>query len=273
MAVIEPSGDRNFDDLAHRFKRNVYDHLKGDIRLAVLNRDLAACIPLLYETPETSADWRPLSLLDAGGGQGQLAVAMAGRGHQVALCDISANMLEIARQNAATAAAGGAPLAITFIHDSIQNHAAAREGCFDVVLCHAVLEWVADPATLLALLCRSLKPGGYLSLTFYNVDSIKMKNLLRTNFGKVLADDYQGYRGSLTPTWPRHIDEVRGWIAPLPLSEVCHSGIRCFHDYILDPGHRVAHPDRQMTLELRLSREEPFRSLGRYIHLLYRRHK
>jgi len=260
------AGDRNFDDLAHRFKRNVYDRLKGEIRLAVLSRDLAEHVPALAVQAGINAT--PLNILDAGGGQGQFSLGLAEQGHQVEICDISANMLALARDQVGERALESR---VTLIHNEIRKHCATRAEAFDLVLCHAVLEWVAEPQTLLASLIAALKPGGYLSLTFYNVNGIIMKNLLRTNFAKVLKEDYQGFRGSLTPTWPRDTEEVLGWLTAPGLSLCCHSGIRCFHDYLLDPDTRTQSPEQQLTLELKLSRQEPFRSLGRYIHLLYRK--
>ena len=257
--------DRNFDDLAARFKRNVYDRLKGDIRLAVLRRDLAEHVmPLsalnstMQHTPER------IKVLDAGGGQGQLCCDIAKFGHPVDLCDISVEMLDLAKAQADAAGIDN----ISFIHDSIQHVAGSKLNHYDLVLCHAVLEWVVEPRDLIRCLMHSLKPGGFPSLTFYNVNSIKMKNLLRANFRKVIDDDYTGYRGSLTPTYPRETCEVMEWLEGEHLDLLCHSGIRCFHDYILEPSHRMVNPNEQMELELRLSRQEPFRSLGRYIHLL-----
>jgi len=41
--------DRNFDDLAQKFARKVYGELKGDIRLAVIWRDLLAAVPGLAD--------------------------------------------------------------------------------------------------------------------------------------------------------------------------------------------------------------------------------
>ncbi|MFA5493498.1 MAG: methyltransferase domain-containing protein [Porticoccaceae bacterium] len=259
--------DRNFDDLARRFRRNVYDRLKGDIRLAVLRRDMMEFVPgLAGEAVDGAAD--PLRILDAGGGQGQFSLTLAGLGHNVELCDISANMLAMAREN--HAAAGLAERA-SFHHESIQSFCARQPLRFDVVLCHAVLEWVEDPQALLGYLLQALKPGGFLSLTFYNVNGLVMKNLLRANFDKVLAEDYRGFRGSLTPANPLNPGQVFGWLADLGLPVLCHSGIRCFHDYLLDPAQRNLAPQAQLALELRLSREDPFRGLGRYIHLLTRR--
>lgn len=252
--------DRNFDDLASRFKRNVYDRLKGDIRLAVLERDLRECLP-----EDFFSAGRPLRILDAGGGQGQFSLSLAKLGHQVVLCDISAEMLKLAQQNCVAA---GVEDRVQLHHGSIQTFAAGNTEPFDLVLCHAVLEWVVEPEALLQALLALMGADGYLSLTFYNVNSIKLKNLLRTNFRKVIDEDFQGYRGSLTPTHPRDPQAVYAWLAALPLQQLCCSGIRCFHDYILDPEHRTREPGQQLSLELQMSREEPWRSLGRYIHVL-----
>ncbi|WP_439134105.1 methyltransferase domain-containing protein [Pseudomaricurvus sp.] len=252
--------DRNFDDLAHRFKRNVYDRLKGDIRLAVLERDLEEFIP-----SELLQANKPLRILDAGGGQGQFSIALARQGHNVVLCDISEEMLKLAQQNCMEA---GVEERVQLHHGAIQSLQSVDSEPFDLVMCHAVLEWVVEPEALLQSLLQLMAPGAYLSLTFYNVNSIKMKNLLRTNFQKVIDDDYKGYRGSLTPTHPREPEKVYEWLAGLPLKQLCSSGIRCFHDYILEPEHRMNEPQQQLLLELRLSREEPWRSLSRYIHVL-----
>ncbi|MYM62073.1 methyltransferase domain-containing protein [Pseudomaricurvus sp. HS19] len=258
--------DRNFDDLAHRFKRNVYDTLKGRIRLEILERDLREFLPGLF-----TADARRLRILDAGGGQGQLGLSLAALGHELVICDLSAEMLKLAREKAAQLGLGER---VTFHHGPVQEYVSEmsrKTQTFDLILCHAVLEWVVEPQQLLQILTAGLRAGGFLSLSYYNVNSIKMKNLLRTNFRKVIDDDYRGYRGSLTPTWPREPDEVDRWLAALPLERLCCSGIRCFHDYLLDPASRQNEPEQQLLLERRLSREEPWRQLARYIHVLSRK--
>lgn len=261
--------DRNFDDLAHRFKRNVYDRLKGDIRIAVLQRDLQEFMgnQIDFDAGSQCKSSSTLNILDAGGGQGQLSLRLAAQGHHVTICDISSEMLSLAQANAREL---GVESRVRFCHQSIQAFSQENTGCFDLVLCHAVLEWVVEPRPLLAALNTLLKQSGMLSLTYYNVNSIKMKNLLRTNFKKVLEDDYRGYRGSLTPTFPRESAQVDQWLSELPLDILCESGIRCFHDYILEPEHRLVEPEQQLELELRLSRQEPWRSLARYVHVLSR---
>ena len=49
-----------------------------------------------------------------------------------------------------------------------------------------------------------------------------------------------------------------------------HSGIRVFHDYIFNEEHRARDPQILLELELEFSQQEPYRSLGRYVHFLLR---
>lgn len=260
--------DRNFDDLAARFQRNVYGGLKGRIRLAVLQRDFARHwnhAPFVPRNP----DQRPLKILDAGGGQGHFSMQFSQAGHDLLLCDISERMLELAKEQAAEA---GVADAVSFLHCPIQS-LSTQVGlhAFDLVLCHAVLEWVVDPRQLLTTLASLVKPGGYLSITFYNVHAMAYKNLLRGNFSKVKEHDYGGFRGSLTPINPLRPETVHGWLAELPLRTVCTSGIRVFHDNILDKSVREQDPEQILEMELMLSTQDPYRALGRYQHVLLSR--
>ena len=54
--------DRNFDDIAEKFSRNIYGTTKGQLRQTILWQDLDK---LLAEFGD-----RPLRVLDAGGGEG-----------------------------------------------------------------------------------------------------------------------------------------------------------------------------------------------------------
>ncbi len=51
-----------------------------------------------------------------------------------------------------------------------QDIAQHLETCVDLILFHAVLEWVADPLSVLQTLWSMLRPGGTLSLMFYNAN-------------------------------------------------------------------------------------------------------
>lgn len=264
MAKESVQQDRNFDDLAQRFKKNIYGGLKGDIRLAVLERDCKAQLPIYPSNTRPAKPWR---ILDAGGGQGQFSLQWAKAGHDVVICDISIEMLKLAEEQIKTL---GLEKQVRLIHSSVQDLHLHLDGenQFDFVICHAVMEWLQEPQQLLPCLLEYLAPDAYLSLTFYNLHSLIYKNLLRTNFKKIINQDYGGSRGSLTPINPQDPGQVLGWIAQLPLAVLCHSGIRVFHDYIFNEEHRAREPENLLQLELEFSQREPYRSLGRYIHVL-----
>lgn len=261
--------DRNFDDLAPRFARNVYGGLKGELRLAVLCRDFQELLPqALLPVTETS---KPLRVLDAGGGQGQFSLQLAACGHHVTLCDISSEMLNLARQQATQEGLAD----VEFVHASIQEltrqcKVGEREP-FDLVLCHSVLEWVADQQGLLQVLPSLLRVGGYLSLMFYNRHGLVMKNLLRGRRPPILDNDFLPSAGSLTPTRPLDPQQVLQWLSPDVWQILCHSGIRVFHDLLLTEEGRAMPASELLATELELSRQEPYRSLGRYQHVLAKR--
>jgi S-adenosylmethionine-dependent methyltransferase len=263
------NNDRNFDDLAERFQKNIYGGLKGEIRLAVLERDFQE--HFIYAPFGKTVPAKPVRILDAGGGQGLFALRFAQAGHFVIICDISSEMLKLAEQDVIRL---GLQKNVRLIHCAIQDlpeHIASEECQFDVVLCHAVLEWVVHQQDLLASVTAFVKPGGFLSLTFYNLHSLIFKNLLRTNFKKIQAEDFAGSRGSLTPTNPLYPEQVFHWIEELPLDTLTTSGIRVFHDYIFNEEHRERDAKSVVELELAFSRKQPYQLLGRYIHILNRR--
>jgi S-adenosylmethionine-dependent methyltransferase len=258
--------DRNFDDLAKRFRENVYGGLKGEIRLAVLRRDFYAITPCPFNNVDARS--KSLRILDAGGGQGQFSLQFAEAGHDLVICDISSEMLKLAAQVVEQKKLQDR---VTLIHCSINDLIKILplgKAGFDIVLCHAVVEWMADPESLLPCLMQYLNSSGYLSFTYYNINSLIYKNLLRTNFKKVIRQDFGGSRGSLTPLNPVSPELVELWLGALPLGVISRSGIRVFHDYIFDEANRNREPENLIALELQYSRQQPFLSLGRYIHVL-----
>lgn len=259
--------DRNFDDLAPRFANNVYGGLKGALRLAVLEQDFRQYFPQAL----SAGGQVPLRVLDAGGGQGQFGLQLAEYGHALVLCDISLQMLELARANALAKDIN----AVDFRQCSIQHMSAqVQEGedeAYDLVLCHAVLEWVVDQPGLIAALLPLVRIGGILSLTFYNRHGLIMKNLLRGRRPPILDAAFKPAPGSLTPTRPLEPALVLQAFDSAHWEILCHSGIRVFHDFLLSPQGREMPDEALISLELELSRQEPYRSLGRYQHLLVRR--
>ncbi|MDX2464183.1 MAG: methyltransferase domain-containing protein [Porticoccus sp.] len=252
------SKDRNFDDLAERFQRKVYGGLKGDIRLAVLWRDIDEQLPQLHGGAS-------LRVLDVGAGFGQLAIRLAKLGHQVTVNDISNEMLSAAK---ASAEEFGVADKIFWHHCPFQELSKCVAGPFDLVLCHAVVEWLADPEPLIVLLKSFLAPTGLLSFTYYNRHSLEYRNLIRGNFNLLKRDSFAPDPGSLTPGNPLLSEQVQPWLDNAGLSIQATSGVRVFHDYVTTSrgGHGV--PESVIEMELMYSQREPFMWLGRYIHLL-----
>ncbi len=249
--------DNHFEQLSQRFARNIYATPKGQIRLQLLQQDLA---PLMAPSDQL--------ILDAGGGQGQLARWCAQQGHRLVLCDISAQMLEQARQ---TNHAEGLSSQFELLESSIEAFSQNEPRQFDLILCHAVLEWVADPAPLLAGLVANLKPGGHLSLMFYNRDSIVLRNALRGNFRKALSPDLGGNGSGLTPTHPCQSQQIEALLEQLSLKIKLRAGVRCFYDYLPLKVRQEYAFDDILQLEQRFRHQPPYSQMARYLHLIARK--
>lgn len=247
----------SFDGKSRTFANNIYGTTKGRIRLAVLGRDLDEL--LARRSPGS------LRILDAGGGFGPLSQGLAARGHRVVLCDLSAEMLDLAR---AQVTEKGLDDRFDFIHGPIQSLSAQKLGRFDLILCHAVLEWVEDQAGLLATLDTLLADDGELSLMFYNRDGLLFHSLVMGNFDYVHADLVKKRRQKLTPAWPCRPEQVYRWLAELGFAITGRSGVRVIHDYLVEREVRQRCPDELLDMELAHARREPFVHLGRYIHVL-----
>jgi len=255
--------DRNFDDLASQFAQRIYAGTKGQIRLALLERDLEEVLGVRLDGQVAGA----MTVLDAGGGEGQFARWLARQGHKITLCDLSAVMLDNAR---AQTQAEGLEDAFQFVHSAIQDLPVSQTG-YDLVLCHAVLEWVADWQGVVHSLLAQLAPGGTLSLMFYNRHSTVFRSLLRGFFERVASDQVAGKGQGLTPMYPLEPAAVVEFLREQGLELQCQSGVRVFHDYMHQEIRERRAAADIIALEKRFSREEPYRALARYYHVMARK--
>ena len=149
--------------------------------------------------------------------------------------------------------------------DNIDNN----EAKFDLILCHALLEWLAKPIDIMDFFDTHLTKTGALSLCFYNPASFDYRNLIMGNFNLLDKTDYQAdNKKSLTPNHPVAKPQVESWLRQHHYQIVLESGLRVFHDYA--PLKRGGHNDPKavIRMELRYSRQEPYKRLGRYLHIL-----
>ena len=76
---------------------------------------------------------------------------------------------------------------------------------------------------------------------------------------------------TLSPDYPRDPQQVYQWLQTCGFSIERRAGIRVFHDYMHDKQLRIDEFDRVLAMETRYCRQEPFISLGRYIHVTARK--
>lgn len=248
--------DRNFDDLAEKFASNIYATLKGEIRQQIIWQEL--------QIIQDSLSSAPLSVLDAGGGMGQIATGLAQQGHKITLCDISGKMLARAQDYAELHKVSHQ---INFLQMNIRDLPVAWDNRYDLVLLHAVLEWVTDPEVILAKLYKVLRPGGILSIMFYNLHGLTLRNLTLGNFGYLQVEMKKRKKQTLSPDYPRDPAQVYYWLQQTGFSLERKAGIRVFSDMLCKTVNRQEKVADIMAMEQRYCRQEPFLSLGRYIHV------
>ncbi|NRH26193.1 methyltransferase domain-containing protein [Pseudomonas sp. MS19] len=245
--------DRHFDELATRFAEKIYGGAKGAIRLAVLQADLAEALPD-----------KPLRVLDVGAGLGHMSLWLSERGHDVTLAEPAGPMLDGARARFAEAGQTA-----TFIQAPWQDLLGQLDQRYDLVVCHAVLEWLAEPASILPVLHQLTAPDGMLSLAFYNKNALVYRNLLKGHFRKLRKAEFAGEKQSLTPQQPLDPEEMATQLAELWQVE-SQSGIRVFHDYMPHEFQAKAELIDLLEMELAYRRHPAFAGLGRYLHWICR---
>jgi S-adenosylmethionine-dependent methyltransferase len=109
-----------------------------------------------------AGEWRPLDIVDVGGGTGGIAIPLAERGHRITVVDPSPDALASLERRAAD---GGVTERIRGLQgdaaglaDLVPAHQA------DAVVCHRVLEVLEAPTEALQGMAGTLRRGGVLSL-------------------------------------------------------------------------------------------------------------
>jgi S-adenosylmethionine-dependent methyltransferase len=245
--------DVHFTAIASQFEQDIYGSSKGFIRWNVLWEDLLAELTQLHQGN--------LSILDAGGGAGRMTLALAKPGNHVTLCEPSKEMLEQAQSSATSEKLSS----IIFVNKALQDFSA--EPPFDLVLNHAVLEWLAEPKAALEHLVKQLKPNGYLSLMFYNRNAAFFKNILRGDFSLELLQETSSVTGWNKPSRPLSPETVLAWLDELKMRVVSKAGIRIFHDHIAEEN-REGRLEQLLSIEKTLRKREPFASLAQHIHIV-----
>jgi S-adenosylmethionine-dependent methyltransferase len=203
----------------------------------------------------------PATVVDAGGGTGQLAVALARHGYRVTVVDTSAAMLATCAQRA-TDAGGQVAARVAIVQgDAADLPDLLGPGGQEAAVCHDLLTRVDDRAALLASLAGVLAPGGVLSLGFANRDWLALRAGRRGDHAAAL----RAVRGGEAMT----LAEAETELEKAGFELVTASGVGVF----ADAGDDDLDPDELATLvelERLVAGREPYRSSARTLHLVAR---
>ncbi|WP_308209085.1 methyltransferase domain-containing protein [Actinoallomurus purpureus] len=227
---------------------------------------------VLDETAKESGRDR-LDVLDAGGGTGGFAVPLAELGHRVTVVDASPDALAGLERRAAEA--GVTVRAVQGDADGLLDVVGPDSA--DLVICHSVLEYVDDPATALAAVARTVRPGGAVSVLAANQVAAVLHRALAGHFedARRVLSSAQGHWGDRDPV-PRRF--TSGMLAELIEAAGLRAGpvhgVRVFSDLVpsgIIDGERGA-ADELVALERAVSMHPVLKDVATQLHALaYRR--
>ncbi len=209
----------------------------------------------------------PAAVVDAGGGTGQLAVALAGHGYRVTVVDTSAAMLATCAQRAADEGGEVAERVTGVQGDAADLPGLLGEGSQDVAVCHDLLTRVDDQAALVGSLAGVLAEGGVLSLSFANRDWLALRAGRRGDHADALRlVESGGDGGSEAVT----LTEAEQLLDKAGLALAAAYGVGVFAEAGDDDLNREELA-ALVELERRVAGREPYRSSARTLHLIARR--
>jgi S-adenosylmethionine-dependent methyltransferase len=254
--------DDRWAGLADRFVDGAYATVKGRVRTRVLHHHLIDHLP-----PP------PAAVLDVGGGAGHQSFPLARAGYEVTLLDPSAAMLGKAEQRRAAEAPqvrARVRLVQARGEDAVQATGGQR---FAGVLCHGVLMYVEQPGPLVASLSACAEAGGVVSVMALNAATLAVRPALERRWDDALAAfDAPGERGVLgVDTRADTVEELSELFRTHEVDPVGWYGVWLFTDWmdLTDAGPEEL--SNVEAVELRASRQDPYRRFSRVFHLVGRR--
>lgn len=248
MSAGSHFSDTHFNGIANKFDENIYGSLKGKLRHRVLTQLIHHRLP----------KEQTLRILDMGGGTGMMAKVCADLGHHVDLVDAAQDALTLAAQKM------GSHPNVTLIQSTLADFPKNKQ--YDVVICHAMLEWLHEPYEAIPTLKQFVKPLGLLSLSVFNKDAALFSNMSYGNFDYVQKGMKVKNQVRLNPKNPISPKALLSSLKGNSFVIEQKTGIRCFSDYVkrtID-NHEF---DTLFKLEMEYASQEPYLWLGRYFHV------
>ncbi|MGK5684604.1 methyltransferase domain-containing protein [Actinoplanes sp. URMC 104] len=214
---------------------------------------------------------RELTVLDVGGGTGGFAVPLAEAGHTVTVVDASPDALAALTRRAADAGVAGRVRAVQGDGDALAG--LVEPGSVDLILCHAVLEVVDDPAGVVAAIAGALRPGGAVSLLVASRAAAILGRAINGHLraATAVAADPEGRAGSRDTLRRRYdADSAAALLGAANLQVEQTHGVRVLAD-LLPAAVVEEDPQALLDLELELSARPPFRDIASQLHLFARK--
>ncbi len=239
--------------------------LRQVVRMELITRQLAAHLP----------DQPARRVLDIGCGQGTQVIRLARRGHRVTGLDSSGALLgdlERALAGQDSAVRGR----VRLVRGEAQQLTGLLPGeTFDVVLCHGVLMYVADPAELLAPIAAVTAPGGLVSLLVRNGDALALRPAQLGDWAAAdAAFDGAGYRNRLgVQARADRLADLTSALAARQLRVRDWYGVRVLTDLAADDAPVPAEAELELIVscEERAGCRDPYRGVAPLLHVLARR--
>lgn len=215
---------------------------------------------------------RSLHILDAGGGNGQEALALASNGHDVELLDESTAMIaDFKESNELNPSA----TSITTHNCNIREIPRRfNDELFDLVMCHNVIQYVTDWEHHIRSSVKPLKSGGLFSLIVRNRQALPYQIDLESTEPDKLDEVAQSFvaqsnvfNSEITLFTPGFLID---WLSDNGFESVLHYGILSLNHYAETSGS----PDNEMLIsklasfETALGKSSPYRDVARYTHLI-----
>ena len=236
--------------------------LRQVVRQETVTRQVAAHVP----------DQPARRVLDIGCGQGTQALSLAQRGHSVTGLDSSEQLLDVFRTALATEPEDVRERVHLVRGDAVALGELFAPDAFDVVLCHGVLMYFADPAPLLDAIAHVVAPGGLVSLLVRNGDALAMRPGLLGDWETAnAAFEGTGYHNRIgVDARADRLDELTAQLERRGLTVPQWYGVRVFTDAAASDAELPDEATLEAVLhaEERAGRTDPYRHVAALLHVI-----
>lgn len=210
---------------------------------------------------------KKLDILDAGCGQGRLAIPLAALGHTVEGIDMSSNAIQLAEKYAFEKNIGN----IHFHTKDLEELENISEK-YDCILCTEVIYMIKNYNGVLSKLYSMLRKDGIMFIAFrdkyyYLLDAIKNRRFADAKF---ILSNQSGMLGGTYLNWHTH-QEILQLLSQFRLRDIEFHGIGICSGIADDPFSSITEPknltikEQKILFEIETSLSKEYSKAGRYI--------